>query len=152
MTPIAELRSLWSPDLVYLDTATYGLPPRPTLEAARQALDDWRDGRGRWERWNDAADRARALFARLVRIPEDRVAVGSTVSALVGAIAASVADGTRVVVPEPDFRSLLYPWLVHADRLHVETVPLAGLADAVVPGVGVVAFSAVQSSSGEVAD
>ena len=147
-----ELRSLWEPELRYLDTASYGLPPRPAWDALQQALDDWRTGRGRWERWNEATDRARELFGRLVGVPAGRVTVGSTVSGLVALVAASVAEGTHVVVPESDFRSLLYPWLVHGDRLDVETVPLARLAEAVTPGVGVVAFSAVQSATGELAD
>jgi selenocysteine lyase/cysteine desulfurase len=152
MTPLDQLRALWEPELRYLDTASYGLPPRPAWDALRQALDDWRTGRGRWERWNEATGRARELFGRLVGVTADRVAVGSTVSGLVGLVAASIPDGTRVVVPEPDFRSLLYPWLVNGERLRVQTVPLAQLADAVTPGVGVVAFSAVQSATGELAD
>src|SRR5207237_7468550 len=110
-------RTLWKPESVFLDTASYGLPPRPAWEALQAALAEWRHGTGRWERWNDATNRARALFASLVSVPDDRIAVGSTVSALVGLIAASVPDGTRVVTPEPDFRSLLYPWLVQDDRL-----------------------------------
>ena len=30
---VAEAQSLWSPELVYLNTASFGLPPRPAWEA-----------------------------------------------------------------------------------------------------------------------
>jgi selenocysteine lyase/cysteine desulfurase len=148
---LPEAQSLWAPERPYLNTASYGLPPRPAWDALQDALLDWRHGRTSWEHWGDATDRARAAFGRLVGAPAERVAAGSTVSTFVGVLAASIPDGARVVVPEIDFASLLFPFLVHEDRLDVVTVPLSRLADAVDELTDVVAFSAVQSSSGEVA-
>jgi selenocysteine lyase/cysteine desulfurase len=55
------------------------------------------------------------------------------------------------VVPDVEFTSTLFPLLVQ-ERLEVRTVPPAQLVDAVAEGVDAVAFSAVQMSSGEVAD
>ena len=55
------------------------------------------------------------------------------------------------MVPEIEFTSTLFPLLVQ-QRLDVRTVPLAGLIEAVAEGVDAVAFSAVQMSTGEVAD
>ena len=54
-------------------------------------------------------------------------------------------------VPEIEFTSTLFPLLVQ-QRLEVLTVPLSELVDAVAGGVDAVAFSAVQMSTGEVAD
>ena len=81
----------------------------------------------------------------------DRVAIGSTVSGLVGLVAASLPAGTRVIVPEIEFTSTLFPFMVQPG-LEVRTVPPAELAGAIDAGTGVVAFSAVQMSTGEVAD
>jgi selenocysteine lyase/cysteine desulfurase len=149
---IAGARGFWAPERPYLNTSSYGLPPRPAWNALQSALDEWRHGRTSWEHWNEATDLAREAFARLVGVPAERVAAGSTVSSFVGVLAASVPDGARVVVPDNDFSSLLFPFLVHEQRLDVVTVPLERLADAVDELTDVVAFSAVQSSNGAVAD
>src|SRR5262249_45341331 len=117
-------KGLWEPAGPYLTTSSYGLPPRPAWEALQQALDEWRHGRTSWEHWNEATDRARALFAQLVGVPPERVAAGSTASTFVGVLAAAVPDGARVVVPDVDFASLLFPFLVHEQRLDLVTLPL----------------------------
>ncbi|HEY6524067.1 MAG TPA: aminotransferase class V-fold PLP-dependent enzyme [Solirubrobacteraceae bacterium] len=148
---ISEARSLWEPAGVYCNTASYGLPPRPGWEALQSALADWHGGRTSWEDWGRSTEGARAAFARLVGVGVERVAVGSTVSELVGTVVTALPDGARVVVPEIEFTSTLFPLLVQ-ERLNVQTVPSASLAEAVAEGVDVVAFSAVQMSTGEVAD
>jgi selenocysteine lyase/cysteine desulfurase len=82
------------------------------------------------------------------------VAVGATVSGFVGLIAASLPTGTRIFTPDVEFTSTLFPLLVAEQHsgASVQTVPAARLADAIDADVDVVAFSAVQMSSGEVAD
>jgi selenocysteine lyase/cysteine desulfurase len=55
-------------------------------------------------------------------------------------------------VPEIEFTSNLFPWLVHTGRgVEVETVPLARLVAAITPATTLVAFSLVQSATGEIA-
>jgi selenocysteine lyase/cysteine desulfurase len=152
--PIAidDARPLWEPELIYLNTASFGLPPRPAWEALQAALDDWRAGRTSWEGWNEATQAARASFARLCGVPVDRVAVGGTVSGLVGLVAASVPDGTRVLSTEEEFTSLLWPFMAQGRGVEVRCVPVRRLAEAIDGRTDLVAFSAVQSSTGEVAD
>lgn len=140
----------WSPEAPYLNTATYGLPPRVAFDALRDALDDWRAGRVSWEPWCESTERARAAFARLYGLATEDVAVGATTSELVGLIAASVPSGSSVIAAEQDFSSLLFPWTAH--ELDVRTVPLAALADAIDETTDVVAVSSVQSATGEIAD
>jgi selenocysteine lyase/cysteine desulfurase len=148
---IADARELWSPAGVYCNTASYGLPPRPAWDALQAVLTDWQGGRTSWERWGETTDASRAAFARLIRVDPARVAVGATVSELVGSVITALPAGARVVVPDIEFTSLLFPLLVQS-RLDVRTVPVAEVAGAVADGADVVAFSAVQMSTGEVAE
>ena len=131
-TPIAAAQRLWEPAGTYLNTASFGLPPRPAWDALQAALDDWRTGRTSWEHWGDATEAARGSFARLVGVEPATVAVGATVSGLVGLVAASLPDGARVLAPEIEFTSTLFPFLVQARRgVTVRTVPAAELAGAI---------------------
>jgi selenocysteine lyase/cysteine desulfurase len=148
-----ELDGLWSPERPYLNTASYGLPPAPAYEALQQALDEWHHGRTSWEGWTESVGRARASFARLVGCRSEDVASGATVSELVGLVAASLPEGARVLLPEVEFTSNLFPWLAQAHRgVKVRTAPLQRLADEVDLTTTLVAVSAVQSSNGDVAD
>jgi selenocysteine lyase/cysteine desulfurase len=150
---IADAREQWSPAGVYLNTASYGLPPRDGFDAMQAALADWRGGRTSWEHWGESTDGARAAWAQMVGVAPERVAVGATVSAFTGLIAASLPDGASVVVPDIEFTSTLFPFLVQERRgVTVRTVPPARLAESIDASTDVVAFSAVQMSTGEVAD
>jgi selenocysteine lyase/cysteine desulfurase len=142
----------WDGGRGYLNTASYGLPPRRAFEALQSALADWRVGATSWEPWAEAADIARGLFARLVHADAEDVALGSAVSQLLTHVAVALPGGARVLVPDIEFTSNLFPWLVQEQRgVTVTTVPPSRLADAVDPRTDLVAFSAVQSATGEVA-
>ena len=152
-TPIAAVQGLWGPAGTYLNTASFGLPPRPAWDALQATLDDWRTGRTSWEQWGESTEAARGSFARLVGVAPSTVAVGATVSGLVGLLASSLPDGSRVLAPDVEFTSTLFPFLVQAHRgITVRTVPAGQLADAIDGRTDVVAFSAVQMATGEVAD
>ena len=142
---------LWDPEPGFLNTASYGLPPRPAFAAVQAMLDEWRTGRTSWEPWDQSVDQARERFARLVNVPAADVAIGTTVSELLGLVATALPAGARVVVPEGEFSSNLFPWLVRADQgVEITTVPLDRLAGAVDGRTALVAFSLVQSASGQV--
>ncbi|ANW16878.1 aminotransferase class V-fold PLP-dependent enzyme [Streptomyces clavuligerus] len=136
----------------YLDTATYGLPPTTAHRAALAAEHDRAAGRLDLAATDRAVDRSRAAFARLLGVPVHRVAIGSQVAPAVGMIAAGLRPGTRVLLAEGDFTSLLFPFLVAAERgVSARAVPLDRLADAVEDGTDLVAVSAVQSADGSLA-
>jgi selenocysteine lyase/cysteine desulfurase len=143
----------WEPVAGYLDAPTMGLPPKAVTAALRRHLEEWESGACRAADFDEDVRRARAAFARLVGVTADDVAIGSQVSALVGLVAAALPDGARVVVPSGEFASVVFPFLAHADRgVTVGQVPLERLADAVRPGVDLVAFAVAQSSDGRLAD
>jgi selenocysteine lyase/cysteine desulfurase len=85
-------------EVTYLNTASIGLPPRRTFEALGAVQNDWFTGRTQPGDFDSVIDGARAAYARLVHVDPTAVAVGSQVSPLVGLIAASVPDGSTVLV------------------------------------------------------
>ena len=147
-----DVSQLWDAKPGYFNTASYGLPPRAAFDALQSALADWRVGHTSWEDWHAHAHGAREIFARLVAVPAADVAIGATVSEQIGLVAAALPPGSRVVVPEGEYTSMLFPWLVHRDRgVTVDSVPLERLAEAIDSETTLVAFSLVGSASGEVA-
>ncbi|MEU6787749.1 aminotransferase class V-fold PLP-dependent enzyme [Nonomuraea angiospora] len=144
---IASARELWDADPGWLNTASYGLPPRHAFEELQSVLTEWRHGSGDWKPWDASVSRSRAAFARLIGAPVADVTVSSTASQIMSTVATALPPGARVVVPEIEFTSNLFPWAVAAE---VETVPADRLADAVTGSTAAVAFSLVQSATGYV--
>ncbi|MEV0794256.1 aminotransferase class V-fold PLP-dependent enzyme [Kribbella sp. NPDC050459] len=148
-----DIAALWDPEPGWLNTASYGLPPKPAWEALQVALSDWRVGATSWEPWDESTTRSRTAFARLVGADPADVFVGSTVSAALAPIAAALPDGAKVLTDDVEFTSNVFPWQVHADRgVEVIAVPGDELVAAITPGIDLVAVSAVQSSTGVVLD
>lgn len=142
------------PGTHYLDTATYGLPPQPTVDAMLAAVEAWQRGTARWiDDWDVAADRARTDFAELVGVAPADVALVPSASVGVGTVAASLTAADRVVVPADEFTSLLFPLLVAAERsgTTVDAVPFEQVLDHIEIGTTLVATSLVQMQTGRVA-
>ena len=136
--------------MIYLDTASIGLPPRRVVDAVRADLERWAAGEARAPSYDAPVDAARASYARLMEVPVERVAIGSQVSAMAGLIAGALGPRARVLCAEEDFTSVLFPFLVR--DLDVVLVPLAEIAEAIDSATTLVALSAVQSADGRVAD
>ncbi|TDD64304.1 aminotransferase class V-fold PLP-dependent enzyme [Actinomadura rubrisoli] len=136
--------------VAFLNTATYGLPPRAAHEAMLAAERDRAAGLMVPALLDEAVARSRAAFGRLVGLPAGRVAIGSQASYFVGLVAASLPEGATVLVADGDFTSLLFPFMARPG-LSVRSVPLERIAEAVDGPVDVVAVSAVQSSDGRIA-
>jgi selenocysteine lyase/cysteine desulfurase len=138
--------------VVYLDAATYGLPPRPTLDAIRQALSDWQHGTANWQDWDRHGDRARALFAEILGASSDSVALIPSASVGVGTAASRLSAGDEAVVADDEFRSVIYPVLVRQrDGVRVRVVAFDRLAESLTADTRLVAFSLIQSQSGRAA-
>ncbi|QKJ19230.1 aminotransferase class V-fold PLP-dependent enzyme [Microbacterium hominis] len=136
----------------YLAACTAGIPPRAATEAMRADLDASASGRIDIAGYTAAVERSRTLFAAIVGVDADRIAIGSQVSVTASLIAASLPHDAEVLVPEGEFSSIVLPF-VHAGRsLRMRTAALSDLAEAIGPDTALVAFSAVQSATGEVAD
>jgi selenocysteine lyase/cysteine desulfurase len=153
INPVARLAPEFESDVVYLNTASLGLPPRRTIEALLSAIDEWRRGMSNPLDFDLPLNQARADYGFMVGMPASSIAVGSQVSVFAGLIAANLPDGSEVLTAEGDFTSILFPFHAQARRgVVVREVPLEDIADAVSPSTTLVSVSSVQSSDGRIAD
>ena len=151
----ASVRNLFAPTpgVAYLDSATYGLPPEPTVRVIEEALAAWRAGSADWVAdWDRPAERARVAFGRLVGVDAERVALLPAVSVGVGVVAAALGPADEVVVPADEFTSVLFPLLVARERgTTIREVEFDRVPDEIGPRTTLVAVSLVQMQTGRVA-
>ncbi|MFD9410436.1 aminotransferase class V-fold PLP-dependent enzyme [Streptomyces sp. NPDC059989] len=150
--PLAEAaRAEFTHSTAYLNTANCGVLPRSAVAAVRELAEAAGAGIPAGFGDFDRVNGARAVFARLVGVDVERVAVGSAVSTHVGLVSASLPSGAEVLCAEDDFGSVINPFMVRGD-LKVRFAPLETLAEAVGPDTALVSLSAVQSADGRMAD
>jgi Selenocysteine lyase len=147
----AELAAHFAPAPGYLAAASCGLAADVTLAALRADQDAWSQGRRGPADYDRVVARTRNRYAQLVGVDPSWVAIGSTTSALVANLAVALPEGAEVLVAEEEFTSIVYPFLA-TGRLRVRTAPLGRLAEEIGTRTAVVAVSAVQSATGELAD
>lgn len=141
--------------LVWLNTATVPPGATPVLEAVRRALADWERGEFTWEDWEADAYATRGLYAAMLGVPKDTVALMPSVAEAASTVAATLPQGT-IVVGSREFHSNLYPWIALRDRgfdvvevpHHDGVVPTGDLAEAVDERTVLLAVTEVQSSNG----
>src|SRR3954471_13625622 len=150
---VSRAQEEFSAEVVYLNTASLGLPPRRGLAAVQDALDQWRAGRANPPDYDEPLAQSRASFAAMVCVEPSRVAVGTQVSVFAGLVAASLPPGAEVLVAAGEFTSMVFPFLAQLARgVRVREVELEHLAEAVTSRTTLVAVSAVQSADGRGAD
>jgi len=139
----------------YVDSATLGLPPRPTVEALERALLDWQTGAVDWEEdWEPAGELCRQEIAPILGAPAEEIALVPAVSVGIAPIAAALGRQDELVVPDDEFHSLVLPLLTLAERrgARVRRVPFADVANAVGQKTTLIATSHVRSNGGDVQD
>src|SRR5260370_5942825 len=136
----------------YLNTASVGIPPLFVADAVAQAVGRWRTGSDRSNAFDADVTAAREAWASLIGVAADNVAIGASVSQLVGLVAASVPDGTRVLAVAGEFTSVIFPFAAQAHRgvtvTEVEPTELTSHVN----GHDLVAVSVVQSADSAIAD
>ncbi len=112
------VRSLFAPaaGTIYLDTATYGLPPRPTIEVMERALGLAGRDRELDRGLGSPSDRCRTDFAALIGAGAANIAYIPAASVGAGSWPCPCVRGDEVVVPVDEFTSTLFPLLVAARR------------------------------------
>lgn len=150
---LEAVQAEFSDDVIFLNTATMGLPPRRTVEALEAALAKWTAGVADAVAYDIPVANARRTYAGLVGVDEALVAMGGNVSVFAGLIAASLPDDAEVVTAAGDFTSVVFPFHAQARRgVTVREVPLESLTEAITERTSLVAVSAVQSADGRIAD
>lgn len=150
---VAELRRHFPSGRGYLSACTMGLPSAETAADLAEDLALWQRASATAARYDDAVARSRSAFAALVGIDPAHVAVASQTSVFAGMVAASVPEGAEVLCVDGDFSSMVFPFLAQRGRgVTVRHVPAARLPDAITDDTWLVAFSLVQSATGEIAD
>ena len=154
MTPVADLRSEFVDPSGYLSTATRGLIPAGAREAVHEAI----DGRPPPEDPDGGTpiSRSIALFAEMLGVRSDHLAIGSQTSVTSSLVAGNVRHlgaGDEVLCVYGDFGSVVFPFgdSATSSDYRVRHVPLAALADEISDRTAVVAFSYVQSADGALA-
>lgn len=150
---LAAARAEFEPQVVYLNTASTGLPPRRALAAIQHELRRWQQGRSSPPDFDPVVASARHNFAALVGVDPSRVAIGPQASVFAGLVAAALPDHAEVLLAEGEFTSIVFPFLAQAPRgVRVREVPLQHLPEAVTTRTTLVSVAAVQSRDGRLAD
>ena len=135
----------------YLNAAAMGIPPRTAVEALQRDLVLFARAQRNPRDYDGIVAGTRDSYANLVGVPAGQVAIGSQTSVQVSLAAAAVPPGAEVLLVHGDFSSVVFPFLQRSD-ITVRHVPVSALAEEIGERTWLVAFSLVQSATGEVAD
>jgi selenocysteine lyase/cysteine desulfurase len=115
---------------VYINSCSQGALSDAVREAYDRYLADWDEHGAPWEYWVGQLDEVRARIARLVNADEDEIAVTTSVSAGVSALASGLRLGERrdkVVVSDFEFPTIGQIWHAQERRgVRVEHVQAEG--------------------------
>ncbi len=136
----------------FLDTATYGVPPRFVADGMCDCLQSWQHGRLELGAFVEAMAASRAAYAALTGTDPRRVTTGSSASSVIGLVAASIPDGSRVATLPGEYASVTFPFAAQAGRGITITELSPGRLETSAGEFDVLAVSDVQSADGAVLD
>jgi selenocysteine lyase/cysteine desulfurase len=127
---------------VYLNSCSQGALSLEVKQAYETYLQDWDEKGSPWEVWVERGEAARRAFAGLVNAEPDEVAVCTSVSAGVSALASALdfsGERNKVVISDFEFPTIAQVWHAQASRgakvVHVpaagNTIPLERFAEAI---------------------
>lgn len=115
---------------VYLNSCSQGALSIDVQEAYQQYLKDWQEKGSPWELWVERLEMVREAFAGLVNAAPDEIAVNTSVSAAVSALASGLdfsGERNKVVVTDFAFPTTAQIWHAQEPRgAKVVHVPPAG--------------------------
>src|SRR5918996_470155 len=115
--------------LVYINSCSQGALSDSVRKAYQAYLEDWDEKGAPWEYWVERTETARAAFARLVGADPDEVAVTTSLSAGVSALASGLryaGKRSKIVLTDYEFPTVGQIWHAQASRgARVVHVPAA---------------------------
>ncbi len=149
--------------LVYVNSCSQGALSDAVREAYEAYLADWDEHGAPWEYWVERTEAARGSFARLVNAEPDEIAVTTSLSAGVSALATGLryARRSKIVISDLEFPTVGQIWHAQAARgarvEHVApaddgTVPLEHFDRAIDEDTALVSITHVSYRSGAMID
>jgi selenocysteine lyase/cysteine desulfurase len=120
--------------LVYINSCSQGALSDAVRHSYEEYLRDWDERGAPWDYWVERTEAARAAFARLVNAEPDEIAVTTSVSAGVAALASGLrfAARSKVVLTDLEFPTIGQIWHAQEARgARVVHAPPDRLGDAV---------------------
>jgi selenocysteine lyase/cysteine desulfurase len=116
--------------LVYINSCSQGALSDSVRKAYQAYLEDWDEKGAPWEYWMERTEAARVAFARLVGTDADEVAVTTSLSAGVSALASGLryaGKRSKIVLTDYEFPTVGQIWHAQASRgarvVHVPVAP-----------------------------
>src|SRR5919106_3768505 len=120
--------------LVYVNSCSQGALSDAVRKAYERYLEDWDEKGAPWEYWVERTEAARTSFARLINAEPDEVAVTTSLSAGVGALASGLryARRPKLVLTDLEFPTIGQIW--HAQEARgARVVHVAPEEDGTIP-------------------
>lgn len=148
---------------VYINSCSQGALSDAVRSAYEQYLDDWDEKGAPWEYWVERQEAARAAFAALVNAASDEVAVTTSLSAGVSALASGLrfAQRSKVVITDWEFPTIGQIWhaqeargarVVHVPSAKDGTIPHEHFERAIDDDTKIVAITHVCYRNGAMID
>jgi selenocysteine lyase/cysteine desulfurase len=148
---------------VYINSCSQGALSDAVRDAYEQYLADWDEHGAPWEYWVERSEAARGSFADLVRADPEEVAVTTSLSAGVSALATGLryARRSKVVLTDWEFPTIGQIWhaqeargarVVHVHEADDGTLPLERFADAIDDDTLIVSITHVCYRNGAMID
>jgi selenocysteine lyase/cysteine desulfurase len=141
--------------LVYVNSCSQGALSDAVRESYEDYLRDWEEQGAPWEYWVEREDAARIAFAQLVGAEPDEIAVTTSLSAGVSALASGLryARRSKIVTTELEFPTVGQIWHAQESRgARVVHVPLGEFERAIDDDTAVVSITHVSYRTGEMID
>jgi selenocysteine lyase/cysteine desulfurase len=141
--------------LVYVNSCSQGALSDAVRDSYAAYLRDWEEHGAPWEYWVEREEAARVAFARVVNAEPDEIAVTTSLSAGVSALASGLryARRSKIVTTELEFPTVGQIWHAQESRgARVVHVPLDQFERAIDDDTAVVSITHVSYRTGEMID